>query len=255
MYFPQMYKPLDRKIYYRKFLYASRTADRIVAISNKTKEDIVKYLHVDPAKISVVYQGCHPAFHSPDNIEVWKSLKNDYNIPQDYLLYVGAINERKNALTLVKSLQHHHYPLVLVGSGKTYYHKVQQEVKRAGLTKRVRFLQGLKMEQIASLYKHARIFIYPSLFEGFGIPIIESLYSRTPVITTAGGVFPEAGGPDSIYLKNPLNEEEIAEQTIRLWEDSGLREYMVEKGYQYAQKFNDETIAGNWHHVYNELRQ
>ncbi len=255
MYFPGMYKAIDRYLYLKKFRYAARHADKVVAISQKTKDDIVKYLGTDERKIQVIYQGCHPVFKRNIAPEVWERLQNTHSLPGDFILYVGAVNERKNALTIVKSLRDKPYPLLIVGSGNRYFRTVKQYVADNGMQKRVFFLQHLDMEQIAMLYRKARIFIYPSLFEGFGIPIIEALYSKTPVITTSGGVFPEAGGPESIYLSNPLDTGEMSEQIDRLWNDAGLRKIISESGYRYVQKFNDETIAAKWHQLYDEIRK
>ena len=104
------------------------------------------------------------------------------------------------------------------------------------------FLKGLSSKELAITYQLATIFVYPSIFEGFGIPIIEALFSKTPVITTNSGVFPEAGGPNSIYVNlNDTNELKI--QITRLLDNEALRNEISEKGYKFVQKFNDNIIA------------
>ena len=105
---------------------------------------------------------------------------------------------------------------------------------------------------MAIIYQLATIFIYPSIFEGFGIPIIEALYSKTPVITTNSGVFPEAGGPNSIYV-NPNNTNEITRQIILLLQNENLRKEIIEKGYQYAQQFSYSKIADEIQNLYKNL--
>ena len=253
MYYPDMYSAIDRMIYTRKFRYAAHTADRVVAVSEKTREDIVEYLGVPREKIQVIYQGCHPAFKKEIPQQVWTELQSRYALPESFILYVGSLNRRKNAFTLVQALQRTDEPLVLVGSGGAYFEKIRQYVEEHKMQDRVFFLQGLNMEQIAELYRHAMIFVYPSLFEGFGIPLIEALYSGTPVITTAGGVFPEAAGPGSVYLDDPENPDELHEKITYLLNREDLRRQMAEEGKVFVQKFNDETIAKNWHQLYNEL--
>ena len=109
------------------------------------------------------------------------------------------------------------------------------------------------MPEIAVLYRKAKLFVYPSIFEGFGIPIIEALYSKTPVITTQGSCFPEAGGPNSFYLNDPYNVEEIKMAIEKINNDSDLRLKMIDKGFEYAQKFNDDAIAKTFKNVYNSL--
>ena len=108
------------------------------------------------------------------------------------------------------------------------------------------------MEELASIYRLADIFIYPSFFEGFGIPVIEALFSKTVVITSNTSCLPEAGGLDSVYV-NPENVEDIRAKIIFLWENESERNRRVEKGLRFVQKFNDEVIAKNLIKVYNDL--
>ena len=114
------------------------------------------------------------------------------------------------------------------------------------------FLENVELKELASIYRMATVFIYPSVFEGFGIPIIEALYSKTPVITSKGGCFSEAGGENSIYI-DPLNADELKIELTELLVNSGKREAMKEKGLEFVQKFNDENIARNWIDTYNKI--
>ena len=105
---------------------------------------------------------------------------------------------------------------------------------------------------MAILYRLARVFVYPSLYEGFGIPIIEALYSKTPVITSAGGVFPEAGGLNTLYI-DPTSVDEMQEAMLKLWNDDALCAEIAQKGFEFAQKFNDEPIAHQFMEIYRDL--
>jgi len=249
--YPELYKALDRKIYLKKFKYAAQTADIVIAISEQTKQDIINFLGINGDKIQVIYQGCHRIFKEVISQESQNEVLKKYHIPENYILNVGAINERKNLLSLVKAIEKTGDNLVVVGNGTAYFQKVKEYVNSHHLTKKVSFLQNLSMQDIAVLYRKARIFIYPSIFEGFGIPIIEALYSKTPVITTQGSCFPEAGGPDSIYLKNPYDIDEITKAIHLISEDKSYRLNMINKGFVYVQKFNDEVIAKNFEKIYN----
>ena len=142
--------------------------------------------------------------------------------------------------------------LVLVGKETDYSKQIHEYCVANNLENRVHFLKGLTSKELAIMYQLATIFIYPSIFEGFGIPIIEALYSKTPVITTNSGVFPEAGGPHSSYV-NPMNIESMKAVIISLWNNETQRKEMAEKGFEFVQKFNDEVIAKQLMLVYNDL--
>jgi glycosyltransferase involved in cell wall biosynthesis len=114
------------------------------------------------------------------------------------------------------------------------------------------FLENVELKELASIYRMASVFIYPSVFEGFGIPIIEALYSKTPVITSKGGCFSEAGGENTVYI-DPLNTEEIKGELEEILANSEKRELMKQKGFEFVQKFNDDIIAKNWVETYNEV--
>ena len=249
--YPELYKALDRKIYLKKFKYAAQTADIVIAISEQTKQDIIDFLGVKGEKIQVIYQGCHRVFKEVISQDIQDGILEKHQIPKNFILNVGAINERKNLLSLVKAIEKTGGNLVVVGNGTAYFQKVKEYVSSHQLTKKVRFLQNLSMQEISVLYRKASIFIYPSIFEGFGIPIIEALYSKTPVITTQGSCFPEAGGPDSIYLKDPYDIDEIAKAIRLVLEDESFSLNIINKGFKYVQKFNDEVIAKNFEKIYN----
>jgi len=250
--YPELYKPIDRKIYFKKFKYAAETADKIIAISEQTKDDIISFLKVDPAKIEVIYQGCHSIFKEEVDFETIQALKKKYKLPEKYILNVGTIEPRKNLLSIVKAIKSIDVNLVVVGRKTDYYKEVEVYINEHQLNDRVLFLEGLDLKELAALYQSAEIFVYPSVFEGFGIPIIEALFSKTPVITTKGGVFPEAGGPGSSYVL--LNDIEALRKEInQLLTNKELREQKATAGYQFAQKFNDDLIAKEIVNLYNAV--
>ncbi|MCD8539304.1 MAG: glycosyltransferase, partial [Leadbetterella sp.] len=116
----------------------------------------------------------------------------------------------------------------------------------------VRFLQGVTNEELAVIYQLATVFIYPSVYEGFGIPVIEALFSGTPVITNRHGVFPEAGGDSTLYT-DVQDIPGLKAKILRLWQDDSLRSQMAEEGHRFVQKFRDEVIAEQWKQLYEEL--
>lgn len=251
--YPKLYKAIDRKIYFKKAKYAAEKADVVVAISAQTKRDIVDFLKIDPEKIKVVYQGCHHAFKEAPNEAAQQAFIKKYDLPDKFILNVGSVIERKNLLTLVKAIEHTGDHLIVVGSGDDYHEKVNAYIEEKQLSKQVQFLTRLSMEEIAMLYQLAEIFVYPSIFEGFGIPIIESMYSKTPVITSSGSCFPEAGGPNSFYLRNPHDVAELIDTIMEIREKPVDTQIRIAQSYAYVQRFNDEVIAGQMMDLYKEL--
>ena len=251
--YPHLFSSIDRKIYHKKFQSACKRANKIIAISHQTKNDIIEFFGTDENKIEVVYQGCNNVFQSKISKKRIEEICKKYNLPEKFILNVGTIEERKNLLTILKSIkelpkQH----LVVIGNGKEYKNKCLQYIREHNLQDRVSFLSGIELEEIAAIYQKSEIMIYPSVFEGFGIPILEALFSKTPVITSQGGCFSETGGEHSIYI-NPLSVSEITSAITKITTDTNLRNTMIEKGYNYAQNFTDKKVAENLQKIYTSL--
>lgn len=248
--YPQYYSFFDRKIHFWKFRQAANSADKIIAISEQTKRDIIHFLKVPESKIEVIYQGCHKAFKEQQSEEFIQKTKEKYSLPEKFILNVGTIEERKNLLNVVKALKDTNIPLVVVGKKTKYFRKVEQFVQQHKI--RVQFLEGVSMDELATIYKLANIFVYPSFFEGFGIPVIEALFSKTVVITSNTSCLPEAGGPDSVYV-DPKNHLDIQSKIKFLWENESERKRRADKGFEFVQKFNDEPIANNLMNLYQKI--
>lgn len=250
--YPKLYPFIDRKIYNKKFRNACDHADIIIAISQETKRDIEKFYFIPESKIRVVYQSCDELYYKPVTTQQTEAVIKKYKLPAEYLLYVGTIEERKNLLTLVKALKHtKEIPLVVIGNKRNYFNKVMDYIHANQLKNRVHFIERIDHQELPAVYSQAKIFIFPSLFEGFGIPIIEALTSKLPVITTQGGCFPEAGGPNSIYI-DPHNDQQLAEHINYLLMNEGARMEMAEKGFQYAQLFHPQKCVEQLMGIYKE---
>jgi len=248
--FPEWYNLTDRMIYKRKTLYSCRKATRIIAISNQTKADIIEFYKINPDKIDVVYQGCDPQFYQETTKSQKEEILKKYNLSAGYLLNVGTIEERKNLMNIIKALHSGKISetLVVIGRQTRYAHIVKKYIAAYQL-KNIRFLENVPNQDLPSLYQMASLFIYPSVFEGFGIPILEALFSRIPVITTSGGCFREAGGEYSIYI-DPGNIEQISNSINEVLNNNELRVNMIIKGYDHALRFNDRNIVQNIINVY-----
>jgi glycosyltransferase involved in cell wall biosynthesis len=240
---PQYYKWIDRSIYRFKSKYACKNADRIIAISEKTKQDIVELYQTDPSKIEVIYQSCDDSFKIKVSATDKRKVKEFYQLPEKYLLNVGTIEARKNLLQLVKALPKIDtaYPLVVIGKLTSYAETVKNEIEKLGLQQRVIFLNNVSFKDLPSIYQMSTAFILPSYYEGFGIPIIEALYGNVPVIAAKGSCLEEAGGPFSLYF-SPDDVDELASAVNKVLSDTNLQEQMKLKGREYVQKFNNNIV-------------
>ena len=265
--FPNQYSKIDVEIYKRKFKYACDHADKVIAISEQTKKDIMEFYKTPEEKISVCYQSCNPAFALAVNEKAKQQVKEKYSLPDQYFLYVGSIIERKNLLNICKAIyllrNELDVPLVVIGDGTKYKQQVKDFIKQHGLETQIIFLSEdplakvassfLRAEDFPAIYQSAIAMIYPSFFEGFGIPVLEALWSRLPVITSNVSCLPEAGG-DGVYYVDPNSSEEIAEGMKTIFADGSYTEAMKEKGWQHAQKFTQQKCAADVMKVYESLK-
>lgn len=252
--FPKLYPAFDRMLYKRKYLRSCVEADRIIAVSCQTRRDLIELAGIPEEKVEVVYQGCSPIFrHVVDQEQSMQTLAK-YRLPKEYILSVGALEERKNHLLILKALASHSIdiPLVIIGNETSYAPVLRKFIHEHHLDSQVTLLTGVPFTDFPTLYQAASAFIYPSLFEGFGIPILEALCSHVPVIAATGSCLEESGGPHSCYI-SPDSPDELAFQLERVLNDETLRNEMIIHGDEYSQQFTDEAIAKRLWAVYEPL--
>ncbi len=264
--YPKQYNWIDVQIYREKFKYACKNANHIIAISQQTKEDIENFYKISGDKITICYQSCNIAFAETISENEKIRIKEFYKLPNRFFLYVGSVIERKNLLNICKALEElkgkFEIPLVVIGSGGAYKQKVKEYIFQNHLNKSVIFLSDQKPEKSAAgfpssadfpaIYQLSAGLVYPSVFEGFGIPVIEAMWSKVPVITSNISCLPETGG-DAAYYVDPYSPKEIAEGMIRLATDENLVNNMKEKGWLHAQNFTAEKCAAEVMKVYLRL--
>jgi len=245
---PQYYHWIDRHIYNYKFRKACQNADRIIAVSEYTKQEIMDYYHTPEEKIDVVYQGCDPVFAQEIAKEKLEKVKKRYALPNKFILYVGSIEERKNLMLVAKAINILHLQtgeeihVVTVGRRTPYVSQIENYLKGNGIEQLFHFYHQVTYEDLPSFYKLAQVFVYPSRIEGFGIPLLEAITSGVPAIGCTGSCLEEAGGPDSLYV-DPDNTNSMAEVLLRVWTDENLRLEMIKKGKEFANKFSDEALC------------
>jgi glycosyltransferase involved in cell wall biosynthesis len=253
MRYPQWYKWHDRMFYKQKTAFACKKADIIIAASQQTKEDLIHFFNVNENKIQVIYQPCNPVFATKTTEKQKQEIKNNLNLPDRFILMVGNIEKRKNILNVIKSIQLHHIniPLVIVGKESKYALKLKKQIEQNNI-KNIYFLHDVHSLDLPAVYALATVFIYPSFFEGFGIPIIEALSCQTPVITSNTSCFKETGGNAVLYV-NPDNEKEIAQAIYGILYDDELRKNLILKGKEQIKKFSPNLIAEKIMNLYKVL--
>ena len=242
---PEFYNWLDTKIYAWKFRQTIREADHIIAVSECTKRDIIELGQVDESRISVIYQSCAPRFSAP-NPEI--------PTPPRYILSVGSIEARKNILLAVKALPYlpEDISLVIVGRHTKYTDQVTDYAKANHLDHRVRILHGVSDEELPVLYAGAEAFVYPSVYEGFGIPIIEAISCGLPVVACTGSCLEEAGGPDSFYVA-PDDAEGMANAIRQSLRGVEGREQRIRRSREYIRRFEGQDVASQVIDLYQSL--
>lgn len=244
--YPKQYKRFDNFIYDQKFSHACQKADMVVAISESTKRDIQHFFGTAEEKIKVIYQSCDERFLLDRPPSIRQEVLDKYELPANFSLYVGSLIPRKNLMGIVEAIAQLpddlKHPLVIIGGGGAAYKKaVCAKAQQLGVADLLYF-KSVSFADLPVLYQSAQVFLYPSRYEGFGIPVIEALNSGTPVITSNKSSLPEAAGPDSL-LVDPDRTDAIAKAWIAALTDNELRKNMISKGRKYAERFRAEQVT------------
>ncbi len=239
--FPDMYHWLDRAIYDRKWSYACRHADRIIAISECTKRDIIRFYGVPEERISVLYQPVSPIYYNGGG----DTTDGKAAVDRPYMLYVGSVNSRKNLLGIVRAMdllpRDLQIPLVVVGGGGSYKRQVERYIAEHGMERLFIWKRIMDGRELRRIYQGASLFVYPSFYEGFGLPVVEALLCDCPVITSNVSSLPEAAGPASVTVA-PDDIRALADSMATVLTDTELRARMIEEGHRYAMDTFHPTV-------------
>lgn len=252
--FPSLYSLIDRQIYNYKFKKACVDADKVIATSNQTKNDIIQYYKIPENKIEIIYQSCNENFKTLLSSEVKDNIRKKYNLPENFILTVGTIERRKNALNVLKAIYYFNIDInyVLIGRNTEYCKELFKFIDEHKLNKKVYIINNVSNEDLPAVYQQAKAFVYPSIYEGFGIPILEAFNSGIPVITSEKGATSEVGG-DAAILIEPLNSKSIGEAIKSILVDEKLSKLSIEKGFERAKLFDREVVCNNIMNFYKKL--
>ncbi|MBI2033154.1 MAG: glycosyltransferase family 4 protein [Candidatus Levybacteria bacterium] len=246
-FFPDLFRKSDLYKLKRWTEYSVKNATKVLTISQASKNDIMQVYNVPEEKVVVTYLGLKKPFAITKIFSSMKELQEKFGIPSSYILFVGTLQPRKNIERLIQAFQKiairkEDTDLVIVGKPGWLYEDIINAPKKYGIEKRVHFLSFVAEDELISLYKNAACFVLPSLYEGFGLPVLEAMSYDCPVITSNISSLPEAGGDAALYI-DPENIDELAKNMEDVLSDKKLRAGMIEKGRKQVQKFSWEKTA------------
>lgn len=254
------YHPWARHLTMRLTLpIVARRAAAIITVSQHSRDDLIRVLNLDPAKIHVVYEAAADAFRPVEDPHQLAALRRKYALPDQFLLYVGTLEPRKNLLRLLRAVARLRdeglpHQLVLAGGMGWMMESFEQEVNALGLQEAVHYLGYIPSEDLPGLFSLATVFTFPSLYEGFGLPPLEAMACGAPVLTSKSSSLAEVCG-DAAYLVDPHSVEAIAAGLAELLRDAELRECLRAKGLQRAATFSWRRAACETGEIYRQVVQ
>lgn len=240
---PVMYKDLSQKLKDH-----AHRAHAIIAVSESTKRDIVKFLDVPEEKVRVIYNGVNGRFRPIYDKAILELVRQKYRLPDKFILFLGMLEPRKNIVGLIKAYKEltmdpqFKHGLVVVGGKGWYYKEIFKAAEDLGINEQVVFTGYVPDEDLPAFYNLADVFVYPSLYEGFGIPVVEAMACGIPVIASNVASLPEIGGHACIYI-SPHSVDEMAKAIHKCLSDVALRNSLKEAGLARVKEFTWENSA------------
>jgi glycosyltransferase involved in cell wall biosynthesis len=262
LYFPQLFKPSDLYQLKSWTAYSVKKAAKVITISNSSKNDIIKEYNIPEKNVAVIYPGIKPIIALTPHIYSMNELKSKYGLSENFLLFVGTLQPRKNITRLIESFAKvvadekapPDLQLVIVGKKGWLYEEILTTPAKLEITEKVKFLDFVSDDDLNILYQHAICYILPSLYEGFGLPVLEAMKHDCPVITSNTSSLPEAGGDAALYV-DPKDTNDIAAKIMKLVMHKELRKELIAKGKKQLTKFSWEKTAKETLQILEEVAQ
>lgn len=260
LYFPEMFDKKDLLQLKNWTAYSVKNAKKVLTISRSTKNDIIEAYKTPDTKVIVTYPGIKETVSLEPRIYGMNQVKTKYRISDNYVLFVGTLQPRKNIQKLIEAFakvlkdenSQNDLQLVIVGKKGWQYEEILSAPEKLSISGSVKFLESVSNDELPIIYKHAKCMILPSLYEGFGLPVLEAMKYDCPVITSKVSSLPEAGGDACLYI-NPEDVSDISDKIIKLINDDKLRQVLIEKGRKQVEKFSWEKTAGETLKVLEEV--
>lgn len=246
--YPEIFRLYDRIYFTIAMPLFCKKADIIISPTEKGIKDIVYYLGINPSKIKAIHHGLNKQFINFDNSKLFlEGIRSKYNLPGKYILFVGGLTPLKNIGNVLRAFHRikeslPDYKLVLIGFKRWKYEQDMELIKKLELENDVIFTGWVQDEDMPALYSLADLLIFPSLYEGFGIPLLEAMACGCPIITSNAGGLAEVAGEAAIFV-NPHNVNDISNAMFNIIKDNNLRQGMIERGYKQVKNFRWEKCA------------
>lgn len=255
---PEAFNPWNRVYLTTMARLSARRCDRIIAISESTRQDIIRFFHVPPSKVEVIYCGVDSQYRPVEDKAAVERFRLARGLPERFLLYLGTLEPRKNVERLVEAFARvraergSSHKLVLGGARGWLYDHIFSRVHELGLGEDVVFAGYVPDDELPLWYNAADVFIYPSLYEGFGLPPLEAMACGTPVVTTSVSSLPEVAGAAALMV-DPLDVDDLASAIVRVLDDPTLRQRLSTAGPQQAARFRWADAAERTMKVYRKV--
>lgn len=233
-------------------------ADAIIVPSQQTKIDVISIFKVPEDKVYVLYLPVNEKFYSYQDIALMEKIREKYKLYFPFILFVGTIEPRKNIEVLVEAFEKFHnsqksdLDLVLVGKFGWLYKPIIERINKSPIKNRIHLLNYVPLDDLVRIYKLAEFLVYPSIYEGYGVPVLEAMASGTAVITSNSSSLVEIAGDSAIFF-DPSNSEQLKDQIIMLSKDSTLRKFLIDKGLERIKIFDRKKAAENVLALYKKL--
>lgn len=233
-------------------------ADAIIVQSQQTKSDLIEIYKANEEKIHIIHLPINSIFLEKKEKNLESLIRNTYNLNKPFILFVGTVEPRKNIIKLIKAFEYINesqnldVDLVIVGKKGWKCKEIFRTINDSSEAHKIRYLNYVPEEHLAEIYRLALMFVYPSIYEGYGVPVLEAMASGTPVITSNTSSLKEIAAGVSI-LVDPNNVKELAEAIFKLYENKNLRDEFSTKGLRRVKQFDDRTVAEKLLNIYKLL--